>query len=89
MIYSKRFYDVDVLLPEFVSPQSRYLDRSILQHSITGLQPQTLYSVSIHALYSNTEGPEITLSQQTGTVHYFEELIHRFTKKIKYPQYLI
>uniref|UniRef100_A0A672NLV8 Fibronectin type-III domain-containing protein n=1 Tax=Sinocyclocheilus grahami TaxID=75366 RepID=A0A672NLV8_SINGR len=65
---------------EFVSPQSRYLDRSILRHSITGLQPQTLYSVSIHALYSNTEGPEITLSQQTGTVHYIE-LVHRFTKK--------
>uniref|UniRef100_A0A672LLY9 Fibronectin type-III domain-containing protein n=1 Tax=Sinocyclocheilus grahami TaxID=75366 RepID=A0A672LLY9_SINGR len=36
---------------EFVSPQSWYLDRSILQHSITALQPQTLYSVSIHALY--------------------------------------
>uniref|UniRef100_A0A673H5J7 Fibronectin type-III domain-containing protein n=1 Tax=Sinocyclocheilus rhinocerous TaxID=307959 RepID=A0A673H5J7_9TELE len=53
---------------EFVSPQSRYLDRSILQHSITGLQPQTLYSVSIHALYSNTEGPEITLSQQTASL---------------------
>lgn len=54
-------------LPEFVRPQSRFLDRSILRHSISGLQPNTLYSVSIHALYSNTEGPEITLSQQTGT----------------------
>uniref|UniRef100_A0A8C1AE65 Collagen type VII alpha 1-like n=1 Tax=Cyprinus carpio carpio TaxID=630221 RepID=A0A8C1AE65_CYPCA len=53
---------------EFVSPQNRYLDRSILQHSISGLQPQTLYSVSIHALYSNTEGPEITLSQQTASL---------------------
>uniref|UniRef100_A0A671KI82 Fibronectin type-III domain-containing protein n=1 Tax=Sinocyclocheilus anshuiensis TaxID=1608454 RepID=A0A671KI82_9TELE len=53
---------------EFVSPQSRYLNRSILQHSITALQPQTLYSVSIHALYSNTEGPEITLSQQTASL---------------------
>ncbi|XP_026092718.1 collagen alpha-1(VII) chain-like isoform X1 [Carassius auratus] len=53
---------------EFVSPQSQYLDRSTLQHSITGLQPQTLHSVSIHALYSNTEGPEITLSQQTASL---------------------
>ncbi|KAK7130018.1 hypothetical protein R3I93_019606 [Phoxinus phoxinus] len=53
---------------EFVRPQSRYLDRSVLQHSITGLQPHTLYSVSIHALYSNTEGPEITLSQQTASL---------------------
>ncbi|XP_043093461.1 collagen alpha-1(VII) chain isoform X2 [Puntigrus tetrazona] len=53
---------------EFVSPQTRYLDRSVLQHSIAGLQPQTLYSVSIHALYSNTEGPEITLSQQTASL---------------------
>ncbi|KTG36368.1 hypothetical protein cypCar_00028618 [Cyprinus carpio] len=43
---------------EFVIPQSQYLVRSILKHSITGLQPQTLYSVSIQALYSNTEGPE-------------------------------
>lgn len=69
-----------LLLPEFVRPQSRYLDRSILQHSITGLQPHTLYSISIHALYSNTEGPEITLSQQTGTF-YSNKLIHTYEEK--------
>ncbi|XP_051546820.1 collagen alpha-1(VII) chain-like [Myxocyprinus asiaticus] len=53
---------------EFALPQSRYLDRSILRHSISGLEPNTLYSISIHALYSNTEGPEITLSQQTASL---------------------
>ncbi|TRY60262.1 hypothetical protein DNTS_004245 [Danionella cerebrum] len=53
---------------EFVRPQSRYLDRSVLRHSITGLQPNTLYSVSIHALYGNTEGPDVTLSQQTASL---------------------
>ncbi|XP_030635498.1 collagen alpha-1(VII) chain [Chanos chanos] len=48
--------------------QSRYLDRSVLFHRIDGLRPGTLYSVSIHALYGNTEGPEISLSQQTASL---------------------
>ncbi|XP_049330945.1 collagen alpha-1(VII) chain isoform X2 [Astyanax mexicanus] len=49
------------------SPQKHYLDRSVLQHSITRLRPNTLYSISIHALFGNTEGPEISLSQQTAS----------------------
>ncbi|KAL2102658.1 hypothetical protein ACEWY4_001826 [Coilia grayii] len=47
--------------------QSRYLDHSALMHRITGLIPQTVYSVSIAAIYGNTEGPEISLSQHTDT----------------------
>ncbi|KAA0720982.1 Collagen alpha-1(XIV) chain [Triplophysa tibetana] len=53
---------------ELVRPQSRYLDRSALSHSISGLLANTVYSISIYALYSNTEVPEITLSQQTAFI---------------------
>ncbi|XP_057179413.1 collagen alpha-1(VII) chain isoform X2 [Triplophysa rosa] len=53
---------------ELVRPQSRFLDRSALRHIISGLQPNTVYSISIYALYSNTEGPEITLAQQTAFI---------------------
>lgn len=49
------------------TPQSQYLDRSVLFHRIEGLNPETVYIVSIHAVYGNTEGPEISLSQLTGT----------------------
>uniref|UniRef100_A0A8C1HU43 Fibronectin type-III domain-containing protein n=1 Tax=Cyprinus carpio carpio TaxID=630221 RepID=A0A8C1HU43_CYPCA len=64
---------------EFVIPQSQYLVRSILKHSITGLQPQTLYSVSIQALYSNTEGPENSKQVLFTTLNLFTD--HRFTEK--------
>uniref|UniRef100_A0A8C1WLY3 Fibronectin type-III domain-containing protein n=1 Tax=Cyprinus carpio TaxID=7962 RepID=A0A8C1WLY3_CYPCA len=64
---------------EFVIPQSQYLVRSILKHSITGLQPQTLYSVSIHALYSNTEGPENSRQVLFTTLNLFTD--HRYTEK--------
>uniref|UniRef100_A0A668ALV1 Fibronectin type-III domain-containing protein n=1 Tax=Myripristis murdjan TaxID=586833 RepID=A0A668ALV1_9TELE len=47
------------------SPQSRYLDRTVLFHRIEDLRPETTYTVSIHAVYGNTEGPEISLSQLT------------------------
>ncbi|KAM4615653.1 uncharacterized protein col7a1l [Polymixia lowei] len=50
------------------SPQSRYLDRSVLFHRIEDLNPKTTYTVSIHAVYGNTEGPEISLSQLTAAV---------------------
>ncbi|XP_065145752.1 uncharacterized protein col7a1l isoform X1 [Paramisgurnus dabryanus] len=53
---------------DFLHPQSRYLDRSVLKHSISGLHPNTAYSISIHAVYSNTEGPEISLSQRTASL---------------------
>ncbi|KAJ8386657.1 hypothetical protein AAFF_G00167730 [Aldrovandia affinis] len=50
------------------SPQSQYLDRSVLLYRIDGLNPETMYTVSIHAVYGNTEGPEISLSQHTASV---------------------
>ncbi|KAI1888085.1 hypothetical protein AGOR_G00181410 [Albula goreensis] len=50
------------------SLQSHYLDRSILSYRIEGLDPETMYTVSIHAVYGNTEGPEISLSQHTASV---------------------
>ncbi|XP_062864437.1 collagen alpha-1(VII) chain [Trichomycterus rosablanca] len=46
--------------------QSRYVDHSVLQHSITRLLPNTLYTITIHALYGNLEGPEVSLSQRTA-----------------------
>lgn len=59
-----------LLVSEGASAQSRYMDHSVLQHSITGLHPNTLYTISIHALYGNMEGPEISLTQLTGTDMY-------------------
>ncbi|KAG7456261.1 hypothetical protein MATL_G00249820 [Megalops atlanticus] len=50
------------------STQTHYLDRSILFHRIEGLNPETVYTVSINAVYGNTEGPEISLSQYTASV---------------------
>ncbi|XP_052327716.1 collagen alpha-1(VII) chain-like [Oncorhynchus keta] len=50
------------------TPQSQYLDRSVLFHRTEGLNPETVYIVSIHAVYGNTEGPEISLSQLTASV---------------------
>ncbi|KAG5845995.1 hypothetical protein ANANG_G00145050 [Anguilla anguilla] len=50
------------------SPQSHYLDRSILLYRIEGLYPETVYTVSIHAVYGNSEGPEISLSQYTASL---------------------
>ncbi|TNN49342.1 Collagen alpha-1(VII) chain [Liparis tanakae] len=48
------------------SPQSHYLDRSVLSHRIEDLNPQSTYSITIYAVYGNSEGPEISLSQLTG-----------------------
>ncbi|XP_046878673.1 collagen alpha-1(VII) chain [Hypomesus transpacificus] len=50
------------------SLQSHYLARGVLLHRIEGLDPDTTYIISIHAVYSNTEGPEISLSQLTAAV---------------------
>ena len=49
------------------SPQSHYLDRSVLTHRIEDLNPQSIYTITICAVYGNSEGPEISLSQLTGT----------------------
>ncbi|KAJ8007238.1 hypothetical protein DPEC_G00115460 [Dallia pectoralis] len=50
------------------TPQSRYLDRSVLFHRIEDLLPETVYVVSIQVVYGNIEGPEISLSQLTASV---------------------
>lgn len=47
-------------------PQSRYLDRNVISHRIEGLKPKSTYSVTIRAVFGNSEGPEISLSQLTG-----------------------
>ncbi|XP_037099528.1 collagen alpha-1(VII) chain [Syngnathus acus] len=48
------------------SPQSRYLDHSILFYRIVDLSPQTTYTITVRAIYGNTEGPEISLTQVTA-----------------------
>uniref|UniRef100_A0A3Q2XFT7 Fibronectin type-III domain-containing protein n=1 Tax=Hippocampus comes TaxID=109280 RepID=A0A3Q2XFT7_HIPCM len=48
------------------SPQSRYLDHSVLSYHITDLSPHTTYTITVRAIYGNTEGPEISLSQVTA-----------------------
>ncbi|XP_053719668.1 collagen alpha-1(VII) chain isoform X2 [Synchiropus splendidus] len=48
--------------------QSRYLDGRVLNHRIEDLNPESTYSVIIRAVYGNSEGPEISLSQLTAAV---------------------
>ncbi|KAM9704944.1 uncharacterized protein col7a1l isoform 3-T3 [Menidia menidia] len=49
-------------------PQSQYLDRSVLSHRIIDLIPQSTYTITICAVYGNSEGPEISLSQLTAAM---------------------
>ncbi|KAF3859195.1 hypothetical protein F7725_021594 [Dissostichus mawsoni] len=55
------------------SPQSHYLDRTVLiSHRIEDLNPQSIYAITICAVYGNSEGPEISyLSSQVQ-----EEMSH-------------
>uniref|UniRef100_A0A3B3YTM5 Fibronectin type-III domain-containing protein n=1 Tax=Poecilia mexicana TaxID=48701 RepID=A0A3B3YTM5_9TELE len=46
-------------------PQFQYLDRSVLSHQIKNLIPQSTYTITIRAVYGNSEGPDISLSQLT------------------------
>uniref|UniRef100_A0A672GZQ2 Fibronectin type-III domain-containing protein n=1 Tax=Salarias fasciatus TaxID=181472 RepID=A0A672GZQ2_SALFA len=46
-------------------PQSHYLERSVLYHRIKELNPKSNYKITICAVYGNSEGPEISLSQIT------------------------
>uniref|UniRef100_A0A3Q4GSQ6 Fibronectin type-III domain-containing protein n=1 Tax=Neolamprologus brichardi TaxID=32507 RepID=A0A3Q4GSQ6_NEOBR len=55
-------------------PQVQYLDRSILFHRLKDLNPQSTYTVTICAVYGNSEGPEISLS------HDFEFIMIREVK---------
>lgn len=48
-------------------PQSHYLEHGVLFHRIEDLNPHTTYTITICAVYGNSEGPEISLSQLTGT----------------------
>ncbi|XP_061768219.1 collagen alpha-1(VII) chain isoform X2 [Nerophis ophidion] len=50
------------------SPQSRYLDYSVLVYHIRDLNPQSVYTITVRALYGNTEGPESSLTQLTAGV---------------------
>ncbi|XP_035852104.1 collagen alpha-1(VII) chain isoform X2 [Sander lucioperca] len=50
------------------NPQSHYLGRSVLFHHIKDLNPQSTYTITICAVYGNSEGPEISLSQLTAAV---------------------
>uniref|UniRef100_A0A8C7Z0S6 Collagen alpha-1(VII) chain n=1 Tax=Oryzias sinensis TaxID=183150 RepID=A0A8C7Z0S6_9TELE len=54
-------------MAENSNPQLQYLDRSILFHRIKELNPRSAYTITICAVYGNSEGPEISLSQLTGT----------------------
>ncbi|TWW64682.1 Collagen alpha-1(XIV) chain [Takifugu flavidus] len=49
-------------------PQFTYLDRSVLSHRIGSLNPKSPYDITIRAVYSNSEGPESSLSQLTAAV---------------------
>ncbi|XP_048875119.1 collagen alpha-1(VII) chain isoform X1 [Brienomyrus brachyistius] len=51
-----------------IETQNRYLDYSILFYLIDALDPATPYTVSIRAMYGNTEGPEMSLSQRTASL---------------------
>lgn len=55
------------LFPGDGKPQSVYLDSSVFSHRIGNLTPKSAYDITIHAVYSNSEGPESSLSQLTGT----------------------
>ncbi|XP_059510485.1 collagen alpha-1(VII) chain isoform X4 [Stegostoma tigrinum] len=47
--------------------QSQYVDRSTLSYHIGHLNPGTRYMISINAVYRNSEGPAVSLSQKTAS----------------------
>ncbi|XP_077566294.1 uncharacterized protein col7a1l [Stigmatopora nigra] len=52
--------------------KTAYLDHSVLAHRITELNPHSVYTVTVRAIYGNTEGPEISLTQATAAASEFE-----------------
>ncbi|GAB0175456.1 collagen alpha-1(VII) chain-like [Grus japonensis] len=46
--------------------KTQYLGSRVLAYRIDHLLPDTLYKVSIRAVFSKTEGPEVTLTHRTG-----------------------
>ncbi|KAM4748923.1 uncharacterized protein WCC33_006332 [Rhinophrynus dorsalis] len=49
------------------TPKSQYLASTVRSHHLTNLQPNTKYTVSVQAVYSNSEGPPATLIQNTDS----------------------
>ncbi|XP_065599889.1 collagen alpha-1(VII) chain-like [Cyrtonyx montezumae] len=48
--------------------KTQYLGSKLLAHRIDHLLPDTLYKVSIRAVFSKTEGPEVTLTHRTASL---------------------
>ncbi|XP_010186148.1 PREDICTED: collagen alpha-1(XIV) chain-like, partial [Mesitornis unicolor] len=46
--------------------RTQYLGSRVLSYQIDHLLPDTLYKVSVRAVFSKTEGPEVTLTHRTG-----------------------
>ncbi|XP_063998819.1 collagen alpha-1(VII) chain-like [Pogoniulus pusillus] len=49
--------------------KTQYLGSRVLAYQIEPLLPNTLYQVSIQAVFSKTEGPEVTLTHHTAGPH--------------------
>ncbi|XP_049669708.1 collagen alpha-1(VII) chain-like [Accipiter gentilis] len=47
--------------------KSQYLGSRVLAYRIDHLLPNTLYKVSVRAVFSKTEGPEVTLTHRTAS----------------------
>ncbi|XP_055509355.1 LOW QUALITY PROTEIN: collagen alpha-1(VII) chain-like [Leucoraja erinacea] len=48
--------------------QNEYVDRNTLSYHIGNLDPGARYTISIHALYGNSEGPAVSLTQMTASL---------------------
>ncbi|XP_078409894.1 collagen alpha-1(XII) chain [Cetorhinus maximus] len=48
--------------------QSEYVDRNTLSFHVGNLNPGTRYTISINAVYRNSEGPAVSLSQMTASL---------------------
>ncbi|XP_041059069.1 collagen alpha-1(VII) chain-like [Carcharodon carcharias] len=48
--------------------QSGYVDRNTLSFHVGNLNPGTRYTISIRAVYRNSEGPAVSLSQMTASL---------------------
>uniref|UniRef100_A0A4W3IET5 Fibronectin type-III domain-containing protein n=1 Tax=Callorhinchus milii TaxID=7868 RepID=A0A4W3IET5_CALMI len=48
--------------------RNQYVERNTLSFHIESLSPGTLYTISIHAMFGDAEGPPVSLSQMTASV---------------------